>query len=185
MYQDIIENKKKFLEDSLEHFSEEMAKLRTGRATPALVEHVLVDYYGAKSPLKQIASVSAPEARLLVIQPWDRGSLSAIESAIREANLGFNPSSDGVVIRISIPALTEDRRRDLVKALNRVAEDARIAVRTVREDAWKEIQEFEREGGMSEDDKFRGKDVLQEVIDAYNGRIEEMRVKKEKDIMTI
>lgn len=185
MYQSIIADREEFFEDAVSHFSEEMAKIRTGRATPALVDHILVDYYNAKSPLKQIASVSAPEARLIVISPWDKGSLVMIESAIREANLGLNPSNDGQVIRLSIPPLTEERRKDLVKALNHLAEEARIAIRTIREDAWKEIQDVEKAGGMGEDDKFHGKDALQEVVETYNVRIEELRKKKEGEIMTV
>ena len=185
MYQSLIDDRKDVFENAIAHFSEEMAKLRTGRAVPALVDSLLVDYYNTKSPIKQIASVSAPEARLIVISPWDKGSMTMIEAAIREANIGLNPSNDGQVIRLNIPPLTEDRRREMVKALNRLAEEARIAVRTVREDIWKEIQESEKKGLMSEDDKFRGKDVLQEVVESFNDRIEELREKKEKEIMTV
>ncbi len=185
MYQSIIDDRNDLFEEAISHFSEEMAKIRTGRATPALVEHILVEHYGTRSPLKQIASVSAPEARLLTIQPWDRGALTAIESAIREANLGLNPSNDGQIIRLSIPPLTEERRRDLVKSLNRLAEEARIAVRTIREDAWKEIQDAEKSGAMGEDDKFHGRDALQEIVESRNARIEEMRKKKEGEIMTV
>jgi ribosome recycling factor len=185
MYQTIIADHTELFEEAIAHFSEEMAKLRTGRATPALVDHILVDYYNTRSPLKQIASVSAPEAKLIVISPWDKGTLVMIEAAIREANLGLNPANDGQVIRLSLPPLTEERRKDLVKALNRLAEEARIAVRTIREDAWKEIQAREKEGGMSEDDKFQGKDALQDVVETYNARIEELRKKKEGEIMTV
>lgn len=185
MYQSIIDDRKELFEEAIVHFSEEMAKIRTGRATPALIDHILVDYYGTRSPLKQIASVSAPEARLLLVQPWDKGSLVSIEAALREANLGLNPSNDGQVIRLSVPALTEERRRDLVKSLNRLAEEARIAIRTIREDAWKDIQDLEKSGGMGEDDKFHGKDALQDIVETYNIRIEELRKKKEGDIMTV
>ena len=185
MYQSIIDDRKELFEEAIVHFSEEMAKIRTGRATPALIDHILVDYYGTRSPLKQIASVSAPEARLLLVQPWDKGSLVSIEAALREANLGLNPSNDGQVIRLSVPALTEERRRDLVKSLNRLAEEARIAIRTIREDAWKDIQDLEKSGGMGEDDKFHGKDALQNIVEMYNVRIEELRKKKEGDIMTV
>ena len=185
MYQSLIDDRKELFEEAVNHFSEETAKLRTGRATPALVDHIVVDYYNTKSPLRQIASVTAPEARLIIIQPWDKGSLVMIEAAIRDANLGLNPANDGSLIRLSLPPLTEDRRRDLVKMLNRLVEEARIAVRTVREDVWKEIQEAEKNGTMSEDDKFRGKDALQEVVEAHNVRIEELRKKKEGEILTI
>lgn len=185
MYQDIIAlQEEKFIE-ALEHFRGEIDKFRTGRANPALVDYLIVDYYGTKTPMKQIASINVPEPRSLMIQPWDRGALSAIETAIRNANLGFNPMNDGVVIRIALPPLTEERRRDLVKALNQKAEEARIAVRNIREDAWKEIQHEEKEGNIAEDDKFKAKEALQEVVEGKNKMIEEMRKKKEEDMMTV
>lgn len=185
MYKDVIDEKKLHFDESIEHFKGEIEKFRTGRATPALIDYLLVDYYGSKTPMKQVASINVPEPRSLMVQPWDRGALSAIESAIREANLGFNPVNDGVVIRIALPALTEERRKDLVKALNHKAEEARIAVRNIREEALKEMQGMEKDGLISEDDKFRGKDVLQEVVEGYNKKIEELRKKKEEEIMTI
>lgn len=185
MYQDIIAGQEEKFDEAIEHFKGEIEKFRTGRATPALVDYLVVDYYGTKTPMKQIASINVPEPRSLMIQPWDRGALSAIETAIRNANLGFNPMNDGVVIRIALPPLTEERRRDLVKALNQKAEEARIAVRNIREDAWKEIQHEEKEGNIAEDDKFKAKEELQEVVEAKNKTIEEMRKKKEEDMMTV
>lgn len=185
MYKQIIDGKKTDLEGSIEHLNAEIAKIRTGRANPALIENLMVDYYGTKTPLKQVASINAPEARLLVIQPWDKGALVYIESALRESDMGFNPTNDGQVIRINIPQLTEERRKELVKVLNQRAEDAKISVRNAREEAWKEIQEVEKEGKMSEDDKFAGKDYLQKIVDEYNKKIEEIREKKETEIMTI
>jgi ribosome recycling factor len=185
MYKQIVDNKKSDFEGAIEHLNEEIGKIRTGRANPALVESLIVDYYGTKTPLKQIASINAPEARLLVIQPWDKGALVYIESALRESDMGFNPNNDGQVIRINIPALTEERRKELVKVLNQRAEDGKISVRSIREEAWKELQEAEKEGKMSEDDKFSGKDYLQKIVDEFNAKIEEIREKKEKEIMTI
>jgi ribosome recycling factor len=185
MYKEIIHKKKAEFENVIAHFKGEIDKFRTGRATPALVDYLMVDYYGNRTPLKQVASINVPEPRSLMIQPWDRGALSAIESAIREANLGFNPTNDGVVVRIALPPLTEERRKELVKALNHRAEEARIAIRNVREEALREIQNLEKEGLMSEDDKFRGKDALQEVVEEYNKRVEELRKKKEEEILTV
>jgi ribosome recycling factor len=185
MYRNIIDAKKGELEKAIEHFTVELGKIRTGRANPALVENLMVDYYGVKTPLKQIASINAPEAKLLVIQPWDKGALVYIESALRESDLGFNPNNDGQVIRLNIPALTEERRKELVKLLGQVAEEAKISVRNAREEAWKEIQDAEKDGKISEDDKFSGKDYLQKIVDEYNKKIEEIREKKEKEIMTI
>ena len=185
MYNEIIKQKSVEFEKTMEHLKIEASKVRTGRATPALVQDVMVNYYGAKTPLKQIASISAPEPRSLVIQPWDRGAIAAIEGAIRESELNLNPMNDGILVRINIPMLTEDRRKEMVKILNQKTEEARIALRGVREDAWKEIQKIESEGGMSEDDKFKGKEKLQEIIDEYNRKIEEIRIVKEKEIMTV
>lgn len=185
MYQDIISEYEGKFGDAVEHFAGEAAKFRTGRATPALVEHLSVEYYGTRSPLKQIASISVPDPRSLMIQPWDRGALQAIESAIRESDLGLNPVNDGVVVRINLPSLTEERRRDLVKALNQTAEEARIAVRSVREEIMRGIQQAEKEGLMSEDDKFRGRDAVQEIVEKHNAKIEELRKKKEEEIMTV
>lgn len=185
MYTDIISAKESLFPEAIRHFSDEIARLRTGRATPSLVDHLLVDYYNTKTPIRQMANVTAPEPRLIVIQPWDRGAIVMVESAIRESDLGLNPSNDGQVIRIALPPLTEERRHDLVKTLNRFAEEARIAVRTVREDIWKAIQDEERSGAMSEDDKFRGKESLQEVVERYNKEIESVREKKEHEILTV
>ncbi|QQS21297.1 MAG: ribosome recycling factor [Candidatus Moraniibacteriota bacterium] len=185
MYQSIIEERKLFFEEAIQHFAEEAAKIRTGRATPALVDHILVESYGAKTPLRQMASVSAPEARLVVIQPWDRRELQNIETAIRAADLGLTPTNDGQLIRLTLPPLTEERRRDLVKGLNRLAEESRISIRTLREEAWKEIQELEKSGAMGEDDKFRGRDALQETVESFNERIELLRKKKESEILTL
>ncbi len=185
MYKEIIDKKKPELEKSIEHFKEELNQLRTGRASVAMVEGLSVDYYGVKSPLKQVASISVPEPRTIVIAPWDKDNLVNIEKSLRELQLNLNPNNDGQVIRINIPALTEERRKDLVKVLNQKAEDAKISIRKHREDAWEEIQRVEKEGLMGEDDKFVGKDKLQEVVDAYNKKVEEVRIEKEKEILTV
>ena len=185
MYSEIIKEKTVEFEKAIEHFKGEASKVRTGRATPALVEDVLVNYYGAQTPLKQIASISAPEPRSLVIQPWDRGAIAAIEGAIRDSQLNLNPMNDGILVRINIPMLTEERRKEMVKVLNQKAEEARISLRSVREDIWKELQKIEADGGVSEDDKFKGKEKLQEVVDEFNRKVEEIRINKEKEIMTV
>ncbi len=185
MVKDIIDSKKGAFEKAVTHFTEEAGTLRTGRANPGIVENLLVDYYNAKTPLIQISSISVPEPRQIVVSPWDKGSLTQIEAAIRESDLGLNPVNDGSVVRITLPALTEERRRELVKTLNSRAEEARISIRNAREDAWKEIQEAEKSGLISEDEKFRGKDDLQKTIDEYNNRLEGVREKKEGEIMTV
>lgn len=181
----MIDKKRPELEKSIEHFKDELAQLRTGRASVAMVEGLTVDYYGAKSPLKQVASITVPEPRTIMISPWDKDNLVNIEKAIRESQLNFNPNNDGQVIRINIPVLTEERRKDLVKVLNQKAEDAKISIRKQREDVWDEIQKAEKEGLMGEDDKFVGKDKLQEVVDEFNKKVEEIRAEKEAEILTV
>ena len=185
MYNEIINSHKISLEKAIEHFIIETGKIRTGRANTSLVEDIMVDYYGTKTPLKQIASINTPEPRTIAIQPWDRGALAAIEGAIRSSDLNLNPNNDGILLRINIPMLTEERRREMVKMLNQKAEDARIAVRGVREDVLKEIKEAEKAGDISEDDEFKGKEKLQEVVEQYNKKIEELRAKKEIEVMTV
>jgi len=185
MYKEIIEKVKPELEKSIEHFKEELNQLRTGRASTAIVENLQVEYYGVNTPIKQVASISVPEPRTVVISPWDKNSLVNIEKAIRESQLNLNPQNDGQVIRINIPPLTEERRKELVKILNQKSEEAKISVRKHREDVWEEIQEMEKTGKIGEDDKFHGKDKLQEVIDGYNKKIEEIRSNKEQEILTV
>jgi len=185
MYQEAIQKREDDFRKTLEHFEVALGQLRTGRANAAMVENLQVDYYGAKSPMKQVASINVPEARLIIISPWDKDQLVNIEKAIRESQLNLNPNNDGQVIRINIPPLTEERRKELVKVLNKEAEDARISVRKIREEIWSEIQKMEKDGKIGEDDKFVGKDELQKIVDGYNSKIEEIRGKKEKEIMTV
>jgi len=185
MYKEILEKIIPDIEDSIKHYLNQLSQIRTGRANPSVVENIHVDYYGSKTPIKQLATINVPEPRLIVISPWDKGSLAGIESAVRSSDLGFNPVNDGQVIRISIPPLTEERRLELVKTLNQKTEEARVDVRRIREDIWKEIQDKERDGIISEDDKFKGKDKLQKIIDEQNEKIEELRKKKEGEILTI
>ncbi len=185
MIDEIITKSEPQFEKAMEFMKEELGKLRTGRASVSLVENLQVDYYGAKSVLKQMASITIPEARTIAITPWDRDSLVNIEKAIRDSQLNLNPVNDGQLIRINIPALNEERRKELVKVLNQNTESARIAVRKIRESLWEEIQEAEKAGKISEDDKFSGKEKLQKVVDKYNQRIEEIREKKETEIMTV
>lgn len=185
MIKELIEDKKQSFDGAVEHFSNEMAKIRTGRAHPGLVENLSVDYYGTRTPLRQIASISIPEARQILISPWDKGSLVLIEAAIRESDLGLNPGNDGVALRITLPALTEETRKNLVKSLNSRAEEARITVRNIREEIWKDIQDFEKAGDISEDDKFAGKEELQKIVDEYNQKLETLRKKKEEEVMTV
>ncbi len=185
MYQELIDEMTPKCDGAIDHFISEMARIRTGRATPALVEDITVEVYGAPTPIKQAANISVPEPRQLLIAPWDKNLVAEIEKAIIAANLGVTPSNDGSAVRITLPALNEEQRRELVKVLNRRAEDARVAVRNIREDVWKAIQEAQKSGEISEDDKFAAKDALQKVVDTYNAKIEELRAAKEEEIMTV
>jgi ribosome recycling factor len=185
MYQEIINRLKPNLDKTIEYLKDELAGLQVGRATPALIEDLEVECYGQKMPLKQLAAIQTPEPRLIIVRPWDKDILKNIEKAISQSRLGLSPVVDEELIRLKIPPLSEERRRDLVKILQEKVEECRISIRRQREEVWKEIQELERKKEISEDDKFRAKDELQKVIDDYNKKVEEMKEKKEEEIMKV
>jgi ribosome recycling factor len=176
------ENKMKKTIDALKR---EFLSIRTGRATPALVEPLKVEYYGTPTPLQQLAAVSAPEARLLVIKPYDASSLSAIEKAVLKSDLGLTPMNDGKLIRLPIPQLTEERRRDLTKVVKKHAEEAHVALRNIRRDGLKDLEEMEKEKMISEDQHFKGKDLLQEITDKYIALVDQLAKTKEAEIMEV
>ncbi|MBI3442523.1 MAG: ribosome recycling factor [Candidatus Sungbacteria bacterium] len=176
---------KQKLERILEELQGEVAGIRTGRVTSALVEDLEVDYYGAKTPLKAIAAISTMEPRSLLIQPWDKASVQAIEKAIQSSTLGLAPITDRDAIRLSVPALTEERRKDLTKVLGKFVEEARIRVRHARDEALREIDNREKKKEISEDEKFRQRGQAQKVIDEVNKKIEEMAAAKENEIMRV
>lgn len=172
-------------QDAVDHLHSEYAKIQTGRANVALVENIMVDSYGTQTPLKGIANISVPEAKQIAIQPWNRDQLPNIEKAITEANLGLNPQNDGVVIRLNLPPMTEDRRKELVKLAHQYAEDARISVRNARHEALNSLKTKEKDKEISED-VLRGKEKeTQEKVDEYNKKIEEAARHKEEDVMTV
>ena len=173
------------MEHPLEHLQKELSTIRTGRATPALLDGVNVDYYGAPTPVNQVASVSAPESRLVVIQPWDPTVLPDIEKAILRANLGLTPTNDGKVIRISVPALTEERRKELVKVAKKMAEDCRIALRNIRRELNEEIKGLEKKKEISEDQMHTAQSEVQKLTDDYIGKVGGIIEKKEKEILEI
>jgi len=185
MYKLIIDNIKPELNRIIEFLKGELNKLRVGRATPAMVEDIEIECYGQKFPVKQLANISAPQPRLITIQPWDKSVLGDIEKGISKSSSGLMPVVDGDLIRINIPSLSEERRKELIRVLHDKVEEARISIRHQREEAWKEIQDKTREGEIREDDKFKGKDELQKLIDEYNEKIEDMVKRKEEEIMTI
>lgn len=182
---DTIKELREHIDSVLGHFKTEIAGLRTGRATPALVEDLEIEYYGSRTPLKAVASISSPDPRTLLIQPWDKSAVQAIEKAIQGSSLGLNPATDRDAIRLSIPALTEERRKELAKLLGRHTEDARIQIRRGREDALRAVDRKEKQKEISEDEKFRLRNEVQKIVDEVNKKIEDVNLAKEKEIMTV
>jgi ribosome recycling factor len=170
---------------SVEHLEQELTAIRTGRANPALIERVMIPYYGSPTPLNQLAQISAPEARLLVVQVYDRSQLGTVEKAIRDSGIGLNPSNDGQVIRVPIPPLTEERRREYVRMVRQRAEEARVAVRNVRRDELQRLHQQERAGEVPEDQAKRAGDRLQKITDAHTGRIDAIATRKEAEVMEV
>jgi ribosome recycling factor len=173
------------MEKSLEALNKELATIRTGRASPSLVERLQVDYYGAQTPLQALAGISTPDATQLVISPYDRTAISAIEKAIQRSELGLNPSNDGQLIRIAIPQLNEERRRDLVKVVHRKAEDARVAVRNIRRDEVDHLRKVEKDGHISKDEIETKLADVQKITDQFIARVDEAQKKKEAEILEV
>jgi len=171
------------MQASVAGLKKELSTLRTGRATPALVEHIRIEYAGVPTPLNQLAGISVPEASLLVIQPWDKSSLRSIEKAILKSDLGLNPSSDGNVIRISIPPLSEERRQELIKVVRKRVEERKIAVRNLRHEVVNELKELEKDKEISQDEHKRVQNQLQKITDAFIASIEQIGRDKEADLM--
>ncbi|HEX6539068.1 MAG TPA: ribosome recycling factor [Candidatus Dormibacteraeota bacterium] len=173
------------MEKSLESLGRELGGIRTGRASPALVERLVVDYYGAPTPLQTLAGISVPEPSQLSIRPYDRNALSAIEKAIQKSDLGLNPSNDGEVIRITIPQLNEERRRELVRVVHRKAEEARVAVRNIRRDEADHLRKVEKEGHVSKDEVETKLSELQKLTDQFVGRVDDAQEKKEAEVLEV
>ncbi len=169
----------------VEKFNQEIKNIRTGRATPSVLDGVMVDYYGVATPINQMAAVNATDAKTITITPWDKDQLISIEKAIKDSDLNLNPGNDGEVIRFILPPMTEERRLELVKILKTKTEESRIKIRQFREEVLNDIQEQEKLGNISEDDKFRSKDQVQKIVDEYNKKIEEIEKKKEADVMAV
>ncbi|MEJ7786708.1 MAG: ribosome recycling factor [Solirubrobacteraceae bacterium] len=170
---------------SVEATRGEFGSVRTGRASPALLDRVVVDYYGAQTPLKQLATINAPEARLITVQPYDKGSIKAIEKSIMESDVGLTPNNDGAIIRLSVPELNEERRRELVKVVRTIAEEGRIAIRNIRRDTMQDLRELKDSGETGEDDERRAEAELQKITDARVGELDETLKAKEADIMEV
>ncbi|MFS8512310.1 MAG: ribosome recycling factor [Planifilum fulgidum] len=185
MLENIKKQSAEKMEKAIQVLKKDLASMRAGRATPALLEKVTVSYYGSEMPVNQLANISAPEPRLLVVQPWDKSALAEIERAILKSELGLTPTNDGNVIRITIPALTEERRAELVKVVKKNGEESKVAIRNIRRDANEEIKKLGKNGEISEDDVRRGQDEIQKLTDRYIREVDEVIAAKEKEIMEI
>ncbi|MGM0395520.1 MAG: ribosome recycling factor [Bacillota bacterium] len=173
------------MEKTISVYKEELSAIRAGRANPALLDRINIDYYGQITPLKQVGSVSAPEPRLLVIQPWDAKLIPIIEKEILKSDMGLNPSNDGKLIRLVIPQLTEERRKDLIKVVNKNGEIAKVAIRNTRRDAIDKIKKMEKDKELTEDDKKQAEEEMQKITDKYITMIDEITAKKEEELMEI
>lgn len=185
MEKELLADARQRMAKAVDAMKTEFTTVRSGRASVGLLDRIHVDYYGVSTPLKQLANVAAPEARLLTVQPYDKTTMKVIEKAIRESDLGINPSNDGAVIRLPIPKLTEERRRDLVKLVHRLAEDGRVAVRNIRRDCMKDLKELAHEGEVGEDAEKRAEQELQKLTDEHVHKIDELVKHKEAEILEV
>lgn len=185
MTKQVIDQTKDKMEKSVQAFSREIATIRAGRASASLLDKITVDYYGAPTPINQLAGVSTPEARLLVIQPYDKTALGDIEKAIMKSDLGISPTNDGSVIRLAIPALTEERRRDLAKLVKKEAEDAKVHIRNVRRDGNEDLKKLEKNGEITEDDLRSFQEDVQKLTDQFIAKIDDLAKDKENEIMEV
>ena len=182
---ELLEDAKDRMHKSVEAAQHEFSTVRTGRASPSLLDRIQVDYYGAMTPLNQLATISAPEARLLSVQPYDKSSIKAIEKAINESDVGLTPSNDGNVVRLVVPELTEERRKELVKVVRNLAEEGRVAIRNVRRDTMHQLRELKSEGEASSDDEHRAEVELQKVTDSRVGELDNVLKIKEEEILAV
>ncbi|BET58329.1 ribosome recycling factor [Geobacter sp. 60473] len=185
MTKDVINDMKSHMEKSVESLRREYQKVRTGRANTGLLDEIRVDFYGNPSPLNQVATLAVPEPRTITIQPWEAKMISVIEKAILNANLGFTPSNDGKLIRISLPPLTEERRKEIVKSLKKTAEDAKIAIRNIRREAIDGLKKLEKDKKISEDDLKRAEKEVQDVTNVFVAKVDEVLAHKEKEVMEV
>jgi ribosome recycling factor len=185
MIKDLVWETRARMAKTAEALMEDLRGIRTGRASPALVERMLVEYYGTMTPLNQVSTISAPEPRLLTIRPWEASMISPIEKAILKSDLGLTPTNDGKLIRLSIPRLSAERREDLVKVVSRRVEDAKVAIRNIRREANDDLREFQDEKMITEDDFHRGRDEIQELTDEYVKEMDEIGSRKEQEILEV
>jgi ribosome recycling factor len=182
---DLLQDAREHMDKSVEATRGKFGSVRTGRASPALLDRINVDYYGAQTPLRQLATISAPEARLLTVQPYDKGSIKGIERAILESDIGLTPNNDGSIIRLQVPELTEERRRDLVKVVRGLAEEGRIAIRNIRRDVMHDLRELRDAGEAGQDDEHRAEETLQKLTDQKVTELESILKGKEEEILEV
>lgn len=185
MYQDVIKTAKDKMQKTASVFQSELRSLRAGRANPQLLERITVDYYGTQTPLTQMGNVSSPEPRMLIISLWDQKAIPLVEKAIQKSDLGLNPSNDGKIIRLVIPELNEERRKELSKLVRKGAEEAKVAVRAIRRDAMEHFKKLEKDSSITEDDRIKAEKKMQEATDAAIKNIDELAAQKEKEIMEV
>lgn len=185
MLKDVFTSHEDRMKKSVDSLKREYSALRAGRATPALLDRVMIEYYGTPTPVNQVANVSVPEPRMITIQPWDKGMLKDIEKAIMKSDLGLNPNSDGSVIRLNLPQLTQERRTELAKTIHKKAEEAKVAVRNIRRDANDAIKKLEKDKLITEDEQKKAQDEMQKMIDKYVKEIDNVMAAKEKEIMEV
>ncbi|MDF1525314.1 MAG: ribosome recycling factor [bacterium] len=185
MIKELYQDMEKKMEKTIESLGRDLATIRTGRASLAILEGITLEYYGSQSPLNQVATLSIPESRLIVIQPWDPTAIKEIEKALMRSDLGLTPNNDGKVIRLPIPALTEERRVQLVKVVKKNGEEGKVAIRNIRRDAISEAKDFEKEKVLSEDELHRAQDEIQKITDRYIQRVDELIEKKEKEVLEV
>ncbi len=185
MTKDVLNTARSSMDKAIDALKKDLTRVRTGRASVALLDDIRIDYYGTPTPLNQVGTLTVPEPRLITIQPWEKKLISEIEKAILKSDLGLNPTSDGVVVRLAIPPLTEERRKDMVKLVKRMAEDTKIAIRNVRRDANEALKKMEKDKEISEDELKRAEKEVQEITDQFVKKTDEVVVHKEKEIMEI
>ena len=183
MLDDIYQETRERMDKSIHSLNNELKRIRTGRASLSLLDGIRADYYGTPTPLNQMATLAVPESRLITIQPWDVSVIKEIEKAILKSDLGLTPSNDGKIIRISIPPLTEERRKDLVKVVHKISEEAKVAIRNIRRDSNDLLKGMKKDGDISEDDAFKGQDQVQQITDTYIKNIDDIYKEKEKEIL--
>ena len=185
MYRPVIANAKEKMEKTKEFFQKDMLSLRAGRANPQILDKIMVDYYGSATPLKQMGNINSPEPRLLTISLWDPKAIPLVEKAIQKSDLGMNPSNDGKVIRLVVPELNEERRKELTKVVRKAAEEAKVAVRNCRRDAMEQFKKLKKDSQITEDDQRKAEDELQKLTDAQIKEVDKIAAEKEKEIMSV